>query len=286
MNLKKTKFRGRLNAFLSNPKAIIGAVIMLIFIFFAIFGKYIFPYSTTTDFSNRYAKSSFEHILGTDDMGRDVFRQLINGCRTCVGIAFLTALFTTFIGVFIGVFSGFASGFVDKVLQVITNLFLNVPSFPILLLLSTLITIEDQFTFALVLSIFSWAGLSRSVRAQVISLKERDFIQICKVMNMSRMHIIFKELIPNIYSYIIINFILQMKNAIFGCVGIMTLGLAGFDPSNWGAMLFRAKSGGLINPKVMNFMIKPLVTVCLFQTGATLLAHGLDEIFNPRLQKN
>ncbi len=280
--LNKKRYAGLLH----NPKVIIGGGILFVFVFLALFGQWIFPYSTSTDFSNRYAPASAEHWLGTDDMGRDVFRQLVNGCRTCVGIAVLTAAFTTFLGVFIGVLSAYCGGIADKAIQVVTNLFLNVPSFPILLLLSTLITIEDNFTFALVLSIFNWAGLSRSVRAQVISLKERDFIQICKVINMSRMHIIFRELMPNISSYILINFILQMKNAIFGCVGIMTLGLAGFDPSNWGAMLFRAKSAGLINPKVMNFLMKPLVTVCLFQTGATLLAHGLDEFFNPRLQRN
>lgn len=285
IKVEKTQRNKYLQIF-NNPKALIGGIILSIFIFLALFGQYIFPYSSTTDFANRYAESSAEHWLGTDEMGRDVFRQLVNGCRTCVGIATLTAVFTTFLGVFIGVLSAYSGGFVDKFLQMITNLFLNVPSFPILLLLSTLITIEDQVTFAIVLSIFSWAGLSRSIRAQIISLKERDFIQICKVMNMSKMHIIFKELIPNIFSYIIINFILQMKNAIFGCVGIMTLGLAGFDPSNWGAMLFRAKTAGLINPKAMSFMLKPLITVCLFQTGATLLAHGLDEVFNPRLRKN
>lgn len=271
---------------LRNPKAIIGLSILSIFIFLAIFGKYIFPYSQTIDFNNRYQDPSWEHWLGTDDMGRDVFRQLVNGCRTCVGIAVLSACFTTFLGIFFGVLSGYCGGIVDKIMQIINNLFLNIPTFPILLLLSTLITIEDQVTFALVLSIFGWAGLSRSVRAQIISLKERDFIQICKVMNMSKAHIIFKELIPNISSYILINFILQMKDAIFGCVGIMTLGLAGFDPSNWGAMLFRAKSAGLINSKVIAFLLKPLITVCLFETGATLLAHGLDEVFNPRLQKN
>lgn len=270
----------------SNWQAVVGIIIMGIFLFFALFGKLIFPYSPTTDFANRFQAASKEHWLGTDEMGRDVFRQLVNGTQNGVAIAFLTALLTTFLGVFFGMLSGFVGGITDKVLQVVTNLFLNVPTFPILLLLSTLVTIEDPFSFAVVLSIFNWAGLSRSVRSQVISLKERDFIYICQVMKMSRMHIIFKELMPNISSYIIINFILQMKNAILGSVGIMTLGLAGFDPTNWGAMLYRGRTAGLVNKDVMRFILKPLITVCLFQIGATMLANGLDEVLNPRLRDN
>lgn len=275
-----------LSRIFTNWQAVTGIVIMAIFIFFAIFGKLLFPYSPTTDFANRFQPCSAKHWLGTDEMGRDVFRQLVNGASSGVSIAVLTALFTTFLGVFFGMLSGFVGGITDKILQVITNLFLNIPTFPILLLLSTLVTIEDPLSFAVVLSIFNWAGLSRSVRAQVISLKERDFIDICRVMKMSRMHIIFKELMPNISSYIVINFILQMKGAILGSVGIMTLGLAGFDPTNWGAMLFRARTAGLVNKSVMKFLLKPLVTVCIFQIGATMLANGLDEVLNPRLQSN
>ena len=270
----------------TNWQAVVGIVIMAIFVFFALFGKLLFPYSPTTDFANRFLPSSAEHWLGTDEMGRDVFRQLVNGAASGVSIAVLTALFTSFLGVLFGMISGYVGGLTDKILQLITNLFLNIPTFPILLLLSTLITIEDPLSFALVLSAFNWAGLSRAVRALVISLKERDFIDICRVMKMPRMHIIFRELMPNISSYLIINFILLMKGAILGSVGIMTLGLAGFDPTNWGAMLYRARTAGLVNTNVMIFLLKPLITVCIFQIGATMLANGLDEVLNPRLQNN
>ena len=267
-----------------NKKSTIGFCILMFCVLMAIFGPIIFPYDATTNWANRYADPSAEHWLGTDELGRDVFRQLVYGSRDVLIIAFMTGLITVGIGTVLGMVSGFMGGIVDKIIQAITNLFLTIPSFPIMLLLAQLFTIEDPFTFALVLSAWSWGGLCRAVRAQILSLKERDFIQICKVMKMSRTHVIMKELMPNIASYIFINFIATMKAAIMGSMGIMMLGLAAFEPSNWGAMLHRARMQGLMNPKVVRFMMTPLTAIVLFQAGAMLFANGMDEVLNPRLR--
>lgn len=269
-----------------NKKAVIGFTIIMVFVFTALFGNLIFPYDTTTSFADRFKGISFEHPLGTDDLGRDIFRQLIHGSRNVFAIAFFTGLFTVFFGTVLGMISGFMGGTVDKVIQWLTNIVLTIPSFPVMLILASLITITDPITFSLCLSIWSWAGLCRSIRAQVITLKERDFIQICKVMNMSKTHIIFKELFPNIASYVLINFIIAARSAIMGSVGIMMLGLAAYEPTNWGSMIEHARSLGLINPKVTQILLPPLFAIILFQFGAIFLADGLDEIFNPRLKVN
>ncbi len=267
-----------------NKKAAAGFCILMLFVLMAIFGPLIFPYDPTVDYENRYAPFSWQHIFGTDNLGRDVFRQLVAGSGSVLTIALLTGVFTVFIGVFLGILSGYAGGVVDKVIQGVTNIVLTIPSFPVMLVLAAIFTIEDPFTFALVLSAWSWAGLCRAVRAQVMSLRERDFIQICKVMKMSRTHIIVKELMPNIASYILINFIMTMRSAITGSVGIMMLGLAAYDPTNWGSMLSNAQAQGLVNPKVIPVLLVPLVTIIIFQAGAILFSNGLDEILNPRLR--
>lgn len=271
----------------SNKKSFVGLIILLIFIFMALFGKYILPYDSNPNFDERLLGMSWEHPLGTDNLGRDVLRMMIDGSSSVLGIALLTGLFTVAIGTIIGIFSGLIGGWVDKVIQVITNLFLTVPSFPILLILGSLITIESTLSFAIVLSIFNWGGLSRAVRAQIISLKERDFIQICKVLNLSKAHITFKELLPNIMSFICINFIMIIRGAITSSVGIMVLGLANFDPTNWGAILLNAMGyGALVVPEARLFLFAPIVFISLFQLGAILFSDGLDEAINPRLRKN
>jgi peptide/nickel transport system permease protein len=105
-------------------------------------------------------------------------------------------------------------------------------------------------------------------------------------MNMSKAHIIFKELMPNIASYILINFIIVMKNAITGSVGIMLSGLAAFEPSNWGAILLTAKDyGAMIVPEARLWLITPIICIAIFQFGVIMLSNGLDETLNPRLRK-
>ena len=271
----------------SNYKSTIGFCTMLFFIVLAIFGPLLFSYDGLTRGDLQYLPCSSSHWLGTDYLGRDVLQMLINGTGEVLTIAFLTGLITVFIGTVLGIVSAYVGGWVDRIIQLITNLFLTIPSFPILMVLATIITINSNIMFALILSLWSWAGLCRAVRAQIISLKERDFIQICKVMNMSKMHIIFKELIPNIASYILINFIMIMRGAITGSVGMMMLGVAAYEPSNWGAIIYDIMNqGAFYISSARAYLIAPIACIVVFQFGIIMLANGLDERLNPRLIKN
>lgn len=271
--------------FFGNINSKIGSIIILIFIFIGIFGSLIFPYTDGVNVSQQLGKATLAHPFGFDLWGRDVFRQCINGTSNILIITVLTALITTTIGVVLGILSGLIGGVFDKLIQFIANVFLTIPSLPVFLILASLFTVENSFVFALILSIFNWAGLCRSVRAQIISLKERDFIQICKVMKMSTFHIVFKELLPNISSYIIVNFIIIMKNAITGSVSLMFLGVVALEPTNWGTILSIAKNNGaLINPGSYMWLFGPIICIALLQTGAILLSNGLDETLNPRLR--
>ncbi|MCK7485926.1 MAG: ABC transporter permease subunit [Bacillus subtilis] len=146
----------------------------------------------------------------------------------CFRSLFSRRSFSVTIAMVLGMLAGMVGGIFDKAILFITNVFLTIPSLPVFLILAALFTVDNPVTFASILSVFSWAGMCRSIRAQIISLKERDFIQICRVMKMSNAHIIFKELLPNVGSYILINFIIVMKNAITGSVGLMLLGVASF----------------------------------------------------------
>lgn len=267
-----------------NKKSAIGFTIILLFVIMAIAGNFLDEKEIV---GGRFDSPSLEHILGTDNVGRDLFTMIVVGSKNVLAIALLTGVITILLGVIIGLFSGLIGGWVDKVIQMITNLFLTIPSFPILLVLSTIIVIKDPLTFAIILSVWSWAGLSRAVRAQVISLKERDFIQICKVMGMRAPRVIFREIMPNMASYIAVNFIQIMRGAITGCVGIMMLGLAKLDSANWGTMIYLIyQNGYLVNQKAIVFVIAPIFCIMLFQFSIVMLANGVDEILNPRLRKN
>lgn len=284
--LKETgiSFVKTLKKIFASKKTIIGSLILLFFILLAIFGPLIWPYDPSTSMKDKYLLPCLEHPFGTDWLGRDVFRQVVAGTGSVLQIAFLTALFTVAFGTFLGILSGYIGGIVDKIIMSITNIFLSVPSFPIYLLLAALMTLDSSVELALIVSIFSWAGLCRSIRVQVMSIKERDYIQICKVMHMSKAHIIFKELLPNVFSYIAVNFVLAMRNAIMATVGIMLVGLAAYDPTNWGAIINAARMKGLMNYKNVLILLYPLVFIVIFQVGTLILSNGLDETLNPRLK--
>jgi len=271
----------------SNAKAASGTIIIVFFILLAMIGPLIFPYNPIGNPLLKYAAPSSEHWFGCDFQGRDVLSMLIAGTKNILIISLLTGIFTVAIGLIIGMVSALVGGVVDKVLSLITNMFLTIPNFPILMLLASLITIRDNVTFAIILSIWSWPGLARAVRAQIISLKERDFILICHVMKMKKAHIIFKELMPNIASYIFINLIMIMRSSITSSVGIMFLGVAEMDPSNWGAMLYEImNSSSLFIPSATVYCFAPIIFIAIYQMGVVNLANGLDETLNPRLRRN
>lgn len=278
-------WRGFTRVFYGNTASAIGTTILLFFILVALFGPMLLPYENVVDTSQQLLPPSLEHPFGTDNLGRDVFRQLISGTGDILTVAFLTAVITIVVAMTLGMASGFMGGVLDKLISFVTSVFLTIPSLPVFLILAAIFTIEDNLTFALILSLFNWAGLARAVRAQVISLKERDFIQICKVMKMSKLHIIFKEIMPNIASYILINFIIIMKNAITGSVSLMLLGVVALDPANWGAVLNSAKgNGALVNSAAYMWLFAPILCIALFQFGVIILTRGLDETLNPRLR--
>ena len=268
----------------SNPKTAIGFTVILCYILIAVIGPRLFPYDSMVNASNKYLPASWEHPFGTDWMGLDVFRQVLAGTEGVLQVAFYTAVISIFMGTVLGILSGYIGGWVDRIIMVIVNIFLSVPSFPVYLMLAALLTIETPMAMAVVISVFSWAGLCRAIRVQVISLKESDFIQICRVMNMSTGHIIFKEIMPNLFSYIAVNFVLILRGSILASVGIMLVGLASYNPTDWGVIIQAARMRGLMNMDNVRIMLYPLAAILIFQIAALMLAQGLDETFNPRLK--
>jgi len=268
-----------------NPKSAVGLTIIILFVLLAIFGPLIWPYDPTVNESAKYLSPSLEHPFGTDWMGLDIFRQMIDGTSNVLETAFYTAFISVFIGTVLGIISGYMGKMVDKVIMLICNIFLSVPALPVYLMLAALFTINSPIAMALVISVFSWAGLCRAIRAEIVSLKERDFIQICQVMHMSKAHIIFKELLPNILSYVVVNFVLILRGAVLASVGIMLVGLASYNPTDWGAIMQAARTRGLMSMNNVVIMLYPLTAILLFQASALILSQGLDEIINPRLRR-
>lgn len=270
-----------------NRRAFIGMLILLAFLLLAIIGPEIIdPKMLKSDIRNKLAMPSWEHPLGTDNAGRDTLTQFIYGARNVLTVACIAAVMTLIIACIVGMTAGFLGGWVDTVLMFITNIILTVPSMPIMMLLATVIEADNPFVFGFILSIWSWAGLARSIRAQILSVKNRDYIEAAKILGMPRRHIIMNEMLPSITSYLTMNLIFSMRGAITASVSLMFLGLAKFQSSHWGMMLQIAISstGALFGSSALIYFMTPVAGIALFGMGCFFFASGLDEALNPRLR--
>lgn len=254
----------------------------------ATIGPIIFPLEFTSfDLEKAYSPPSFEHPLGCDYFGRDVLRMIIAGSREVLMVGILAALLTTAIALIIGLTAGFMTGVVDATLMTIADIVLTIPGFPLLLVLASTVLSKamDPLSLAGVLSITAWAGLSRSIRSQVLAIKEREFIEAARCLGLRRIQIIFAEILPNLLPYIVTIVILGVTRAIYAQIGLFTLGVAPYSSINWGVMLNNAiqQAGAIHSTKYMN-LLAPAFFIILLQLGLITLSGSLDETLNPRLR--
>ena len=270
-----------------NKRAFAGFIMLIIFLIMALIGPVLIKLDLTPDYINRFQPPSLKHFLGTDYAGRDIFTLLVHGSRDIMLIAFFTGLFGILLAITIGIAAGLTGGVFDAVVMRVIDVFLTVPAFPVMAIFAALFKIQNPITFGLILAIWSWPGLARSIRSQILTMKKREFVEVAQVMGMSKFHIMFNELMPNMMPYITINFINIARGAITASVGIMLLGLVTLRVENWGMMLNMAafQSGAIYVPRAFSYLLSPMLAICLFQYSLINFASGVDELFDPRLRQ-
>ncbi len=267
-----------------NKVGFIGTLMILTFIILAYIMPHFVPEASKADITNIYAPPSREHPLGTDSQGKDTWAQIVHGGADILTMAFLTGLIASTIGVTLGSLSAVVGGTLDSFLTALADVWLTIPRFPLLAVLAGLIQLNDTVTLALILAALSWAGLYRAIRAQVFSIKERDYIEAAIALDLGLPHIIFREILPNMVAYIAINFTLAMTAAIYAQVGLVFLGLVPLT-RNWGVMINLAWTQGAIFFKdSIFFIVAPITAIALFQLSIVWMSRSLEEIFNPRLR--
>ena len=226
--------------------------------------------------------------FGTDNFGRDVLTELIAATGVSLQIGLVAGIIATLIGLTLGLLSGYVGGMVDDIITFITNLFIVIPSFVLLILISFSIGQEQRgpFVIAVVIGFTSWVWTARAVRSQVISLRNRDHVNLSKLSGHSLIHIIVSDILPYIASYVIMALILQISSGILSEAGLSILGLGPRTTEsptlglmmNW-AMIYQAQILG----KWWAYM-PVLVTIALITFSMNLMNTGLDQVFNPALR--
>jgi peptide/nickel transport system permease protein len=227
--------------------------------------------------------------LGTDNFGRDMLTELVSAIGTSLKIGFIAGVVATLIGLVLGLVAGYVGGFVDDIIMFITNLFTVIPSFVLLILISYSIGQEQRgaVTIAVVIGLTSWVWTTRAVRAQVISLRNRDHVNLSKLSGHSVAHIIFADILPYIASYVVMALILQISSGILAEAGLSILGLGPKTTEvptlglmmNW-AMIYSAHITG----KWWAYF-PVIVAIALVSFSMNLMNTGLDQVFNPALRE-
>jgi peptide/nickel transport system permease protein len=238
------------------------------------------------DMTQVYQSPSLQHLLGTDFQGADVLAQVLRGGQSVLIVGAAAAAMVTLIAVTFGSLAAYVGGTVDSVIGAVADIVLTIPSFPLLAVLASMIRLNNPLLLAALIAAVSWPVLLRAVRGQVLSLRERDYVEAARALDLGTPHILFREILPNMRGYIAIYFVLSMTNAIYQQVGLYFLGFAPLAGDNWGIMLNLAWYRGAIFYKgSFWYIMSPILAISIVQLAMVTMMRSLDEAFNPRLRR-
>lgn len=264
----------------------LGFIMLFAILGLAFIGPLLMTGDNKGDYLNIYAPPSADHWLGTDYMGKDIWYQIVHGGRNLLLVAASAAIISTAISVILGALTAMIGGLFDSVVMMITDTVLTVPGIILLGVLAAFVKLDSPFLLVLVLASTGWPTLLRAVRAQVLSLKEREYVEAARMLDLGLPRILFREVLPNMASYIIINFVLGMTGAIYGQVILYFLGLVSLSGNNWGLMIQQAYSQGAhLYSESVSYILAPIFIISVLQLSLVLVSRSLEDIFNPRLRE-
>ncbi|MGJ3239041.1 MAG: ABC transporter permease [Anaerolineae bacterium] len=285
---------------LRNKGGFIGFVGIVFFISMSVFGPYFVEYEGTPQMARRQEGQltlfrepcipvlgceDEPFLLGLDFQGRSILSHIVHGGRNLILTSVQAGLLSTFIAVLLGSAAGLLGGLVDQLISGVGNFILTIPQFPLLLVLATVMNFDAQWMLAVLLAALTWPGLMRAIRAQVLSLKERDYVEAAIALDLGLWHIITREVFPNMVSYIAINMIFAIRSAMYAIVGLVLLGMVPLSEPDWGVMIWNSsRQGAFFNRSAMWMALSPIMAIALFQLSLVLFTRSLEEIFNPRLR--
>ncbi|MCU1410559.1 MAG: peptide transporter permease [Rhodoglobus sp.] len=267
-----------------NAKSITGLSILAVFTLLAIFGPLIAPYDPDAiDLLHRNEAPTWGHLLGTTHMGQDILSQIIIGTRGVMIVGFLSGIFATIIAVLVGVTAGYVAGAKSEALSALTNVFLVVPGLPLIIIVASQFEDPSVVLIAAVLAITGWAWGARVLRAQTMSLRNRDFIQAARVNGEPLYRIIAVEMLPNLLAVIASSFVGTVTAAILAQTTLAFVGVTPISNWNWGTILFWAQSNNAFPDKWWWYLPAGLC-IALVGVALALVNFGIDEYVNPRLR--
>jgi len=270
-----------------SPKIILGMAIVGFFLLLTIFGPLLAPYSPdNTSFAANLTPSA-HHWFGTTSLGQDIFSQTLVGARATIVVALVAGLVATMLSMVIGISAGYIGGYADDGLTMLSNVFLAIPGLPLLIVIDSYLPVSSRsntLVIGLIISLTGWAWGARVIRAQTLSLRNRDFVEASRIIGEKRYRVMFSEVAPNLLPILASSLLFTVLYSIGAYVTLAYIGLTSTSVWNWGTMLFWASANNAPLSNEWYWFVPPGVCIALVGTGLALLNFGIDEFINPRLR--
>ncbi len=277
-----TNFQDIIKKLKQNKLAMIGITILALLIISAIIAPIFSKYKMDDiDLFNISATPNADHILGTDDLGRDVFTRLFSGGRISLGVGIFATIIQIVIGVTLGAVSGYYGGLIDNIIMRLVDIIMCFPLFMIAVAIAAVIG-PSIWNLIIIIAILSWTNIARIVRAEVLSLKEREFIEASRALGLNNFEIIIKHVLPNILSPILVSATLAIADAILTEAALSFLGMGVKPPQpSWGNMLSAAQSMKTLQYEWW-LWVPPGLLIFLTVLSINFLGDGLKDIMDPK----
>jgi peptide/nickel transport system permease protein len=274
-----------------NTKFILGSSVILLIILFGLVGPYFwdtdlaYTASSPTNLPPMWQEGGTPaHPLGTESNGRDMLAQLIVGTPSSLKVGVIAASIGMGVGLILGSLAGYLGGWPDHVIRTISDSWITIPSLLVLIALATYVQMPDTTAMALILALFAWPGPTRLVRSQVLTLRERGYVKIAQLSNVSSIEIMLVEMVPNMLPWLAASLTGGIAGAILAATGLEALGLGPTRVPSLGTIINNALTSSALVRGMTWWWLPPIIILILIFTGFFLMTIGLDEVANPRLR--
>ena len=265
---------------------IAGVSILLLIILFGLVGQFLVdPHNAHVGAVTPRQPPSGMYLLGTDSQGRDAFTLLVLGTPNTLKMGLIAGLVGVGLGVVFGLLAGYFGGALDAGIRVFTDALLTVPAIAILVIIASNVDKMTTNLMALVIASLSWMFTARTVRAQVLSIRERSYVEVARVNGEREIEILFREVMPNLLPYIVASFVGTVAAAMLAVIGLEALGLGALEETTLGNTIYWSQQSAAVLRGYWWWWGPPIVVIALIFLGLFLTSVGMDKFANPRLAK-
>lgn len=274
-----------LRPFTANRKVVVGLVIVLFFVLVALLGPLLIRTNPNAPSDDLLAPPSLAHPLGTTYIGQDVLAQVVYGTQISLLVGFGAGIVTTIISVFVGLVSGYFGGLIDEIFSLLSNVFLVLPTLPLAIVLAAFLPRSGVLSIGFVIVVTGWSWGARVLRAQTLSMRNRDFVEASKAGGEGWFRIVFFDIFPNESAIVAAQLLGTIIYSILAESGLEFLGLGDISNVSWGTMFYWAANNDALLQGAWWWIVPPGLCIALLGAGLAFVNFGMDEIADPRLRR-